>query len=129
MLLLHIFNFLVPTPYSISITAPNTQIVGQSLTLECGVTTVRGITSRVDIVWGSDHSALLEMIENLNLTVRTPSSTSLTITYNIPQLSTEDENRLYQCEMVINTDPLVVAVSNITLNVTGKFVDMNSSKF
>ena len=123
------FVFLVPTPYSISISAPNTQIVGQSLTLECSVTTVRGITSRVDIVWSSDHSALLEMIENLNLTVRTPSSTSLTITYNIPQLSTEDENRLYQCEMVINTDPLVVAVSNITLNVTGKIFNINNSKF
>ena len=85
------------------------------------MTTVRGITSRVDVVWSSDHSALLERNEELNLTIRTPSSTSLTNMYNIIQLSTDDENRIYHCEMVINTDPPVVAISNITLNVTGNF--------
>ena len=37
---------------------PNTQIVGQSLTLQCEVTTVRGITSSVDIVWSSDGMVL-----------------------------------------------------------------------
>ena len=46
-------NILVPTS-TVSVTAPNTQTVGQSLTLQCEVTTVRGITSRVDIVWSSD---------------------------------------------------------------------------
>ena len=107
-------------------TAPNTQIVGQSLALECSVTTVRGITSRVDVVWSID-GALLERNEGLNLTIRTPSSTSLSNTYSIPHLSTDDEDRMYQCEMVINTDPLVVATSNLTLNVTGKFIDANKS--
>ena len=42
-------------------TAPNTQTVGQSLTLQCEVTTVRGITSRVDIVWSSDGTVLRRM--------------------------------------------------------------------
>ena len=35
------------------VNAPNTQIVGQSLTLQCEVTTVRDITSRIDIAWSS----------------------------------------------------------------------------
>ena len=40
---------LVPGP-SVTINAPSNQTVGQSLTLESSITTVRGITSRVDIV-------------------------------------------------------------------------------
>ena len=50
MILNILFYITVPTP-TVSVTAPNTQTVGQSLTLQCVVTTVRGITSRVDIVW------------------------------------------------------------------------------
>ena len=49
--------FSVPIP-TVSVTALNTQTVGQSLTLQCEVTTVRGITSRVDIVWSSGGSIL-----------------------------------------------------------------------
>ena len=59
--LLSVF-YLVPTPnVSVHVTAPNTQTVSQSLTLQCEVTTVRGITSRVDIVWSSGGTELQRM--------------------------------------------------------------------
>ena len=48
-------------------TAPNTQTVGQSLTLQCEVTTVRGITSSVDIVWSSGGTEL-ERTNNVSST-------------------------------------------------------------
>ena len=48
------------------------------------------------------------------------SSLVYTDTYNISQLSTDDDGREYQCEVVINTSPLVMANGSITLNVMGK---------
>ena len=99
-------------------TAPNTQTVGQSLTLQCEVTTVRGITSRVDIVWSSDGTVL----RRINDTTATTMDNSLVYTdsYNIPRLSTTDDSRVIQCEVVINTSPSVMATNNVTLNVTGE---------
>ena len=97
---------------------PNTLMVGQPLTLECNVTTVRGITSRVDIVWSSDG---LELKRNEGVAV---SSNMITYssTYTIFKLSTADDGGLYQCEVVINTNPSVMATGSVTLDVTGMFL-------
>ena len=108
---------LVPTP-TVSVTAPNTQTVGQSLTLQCEVTTVRGITSRVDIVWSSGGTEL-ERMNNVSSTM-TDDSLVYTDSYTISQLSTTDEGRAIQCEVVINASPSVMASDSITLDVTGE---------
>ena len=107
----------VPTP-TVSVTALNTQTVGQSLTLQCEVTTVRGITSRVDIVWSSDGTEL-ERMNNVSSTTMN-SSLVYTGSYTISQLSTTDDGRVIQCEGVINASPLVVVGDSITLDVMGK---------
>ena len=99
-------------------TAPNTQTVGQSLTLQCEVTTVRGITSRVNIVWSSGGTEL-ERINGVSLTTM-GNSLVYTDSYTISQLSTTDEGRVIQCEGVINASPSVVANDITTLDVTGK---------
>jgi len=106
-----------PTP-SVTIAVPNTQTVGQSLILECSVTTVRGITSRVDILWSSDGTEF-ERMEGVNVSSTTDNSVMYTNTYNISQLSTTDDGREYQCEVVINTSPLVMANDSVTLDVMG----------
>ena len=107
----------VPTP-TVSVTALNTQTVGQSLTLQCEVTTVRGVTSRVDIVWSSDGTAL----RRINDTTATIMENSLEYTdsYTISQLNTTDDGRMIQCEVVINASPSVMGNDAITLDVTGK---------
>ena len=114
---LHCWYITVPTP-TVSVTAPNTQTVGQSLTLQCEVTTVRGITSRVDIVWSSGGTVLRRM----NGVSSTTMGNSLVYTdyYSISQLNTTDEGRVIRCEVVINTIPSVMASDSITLDVTGK---------
>ena len=111
------FFFSVPTPI-VNVTALSNQTVGQSLTLQCEVTTVRGITSRVDIVWSSDGTELQRM-DNVTLS---PMNDSLVYmeTYNNSLLNTTDDGRVIQCEVVINTSPLVMASDSITLDVTGK---------
>ena len=101
-----------------TVTTSNTQTVGQSLTLQCEVTTVRGITSTVDIVWSSNGTEL----ERMNGVSSTTMDNSLVYTdsYTISQLSTADDGRVIQCEVVINTSPSVMASNSITLDVMGK---------
>ena len=112
------FFFLVPTP-TVSVTNVSTQTVGQSLTLQCEVTTVRGITSRVDIVWSSNGTVLRRM-NNVSSTTM-DNSLVFTDSYTISQLSTTDEGRVIQCTVTINASPLVMNSNNITLNVTGEY--------
>ena len=111
---------LVPVP-SVTINAPSNQTVGQSLTLESSITTVRGITSRVDIVWSSNGEQLRRVMG------ATPNSTNdnsevYEVTYDIPLLSTSDDGRVIECEIIIMATPSIVATNNITLDVTGKYI-------
>ena len=99
-------------------TALNTQTVGQSLILQCEVTTVRGITNRVDIVWSSGGTEL-ERMNNVSSTTM-DNSLVYTDSYTISQLSTTDGGRVIQCEVVINARPSVMASDSITLDVTGE---------
>ena len=102
---------------SVELTAPTTQIVGQSLTLECSVTTVRGITSIVDIVWSSDGAVLKR--EGHNDSLEAINSSIYTDTYTIRTLSTINEGQQIQCIMLIHRLALIVTSNTITLNVTG----------
>jgi len=109
----------VPLP-SIIINISTIQTVGQPLTLECSVTTVRGITSRVDIVWSSNGSEL-KRVEGLTHNSTTNNSVYYTDFYTIPQLSTSDEGRNLKCDVFINTTSPVTATDNAVLNITGKY--------
>ena len=112
------FIAIVPTTYGLSLNAHHVQIVGQSLTLECSVTTVRGITSRVDIVWSSDDRVL-----NQEHTIAKDSTTRnfavYSSTYIISPLDVSDDGRTYQCEAIINSKPPIKVNDNVTLDVTG----------
>ena len=103
-----------------NIVAGDNQTVGQSLTLECSFSAVRGITSRVDIVWSSG-STDLKRICNVNTRLTINDNEIYEDTFTIPLLSTTDDGRSIQCEVTINTTPLVVAANNIVLDVTGEF--------
>ena len=109
---------IVPKP-SISIDAPKFQIVGQLLKLKCLVTTVRGITSRLDIVWNS-NGIELKRSEGVTANSTTDKSMLFIDYYVISQLSTADEDRVLQCNMKINASTTVTAIDYIKLNVTGK---------
>ena len=116
--LLCLISIPVSIPSNVKVTALNTQTVGQPLTLECNVTTVRGITSRVDIVW-SRNGEELSTIENVNVTSVLDTSAIYTAYYDIIHLITTDENRLYQCQAVIGTDPVVMRTGSLRLDVIG----------
>ena len=108
---------IVPTP-TVNVTIQTNQTAGESLTLYCMVTTVRGITS-VDIMWLVDDS-LLE-IADVNISLTSDDMQLYVTSYTIDQLSATDDDRVYQCKVLINSsDALVMASDNFTLNVTGK---------
>jgi len=102
------------TAPNVTVTAPNTQIVGQSLTLECSVTTVRGITSRVDIIWNRNDTKA-KTTKGVNVSSTTGNLVMYTDTYTISQLNTTDDSSEYQCEVVINTNPPVLATGSVIL--------------
>lgn len=97
----------------------NTQTVGQPLILQCTMTIINNVDSKVDFVWKS-NGVELKRVEGVN---GNTVSNSLVYThhYIIPQLSDDDNNSLYSCEVVINTSSVSATSSNITLNVTGEF--------
>ena len=115
-----IYRIAVPPPPTVSVTAPDTQTVGQSLTLQCVVTTVRGITSRVDIVWSSNGAVLRRM----NDTTATTGSSLLVYTdnYTTSPLSTADRDRLILCNAIIQATPSQSTTNSLTLNVTGQLL-------
>ena len=117
----YICNFAVPTP-TVIVTALNTQTVGQSLTLQCEVTTVRGITSRVDIVWSSGGMEF-QRVNNVSSTMMS-NSLVYTNSYNISLLNTTDDGRLFECQAMINANTLVQSSDNITLDVIGKIIEL-----
>ena len=110
---------LVPTP-DVAVTPAIGHILGQSLTLQCEVTTVRGITSRVDIVWNSGG---MELNRTNGATPTTVVNSLVYIdNYTFSQLSETDEGRVIQCEVVINSSPPVLANNNVTLDVMGMYI-------
>ena len=98
--------------------ALDTQTVGESLSLECIVTTVRGISSSIDIIWTADD---VEIKRTLGASISSliGNSTLYRDFYNISLLTTAEEGIVYQCEGVINTTPNLTAESSTTLDVDG----------
>ena len=101
--------------------APNNQTVSQPLTLQCNISTVRGITSRMDIVWRSNGIELKRIKEAVANSTHDDTEFYADI-YGIPLLSTTDEYRVIQCEMVIMTTPSIVVADDVTLDINGKYI-------
>ena len=107
---------LVFTP-SVSVTALSSQRVGEALVLQCSVTTIRDINSRVDFMWISNGREL-ERVEGVTGESSTNNLAVYTDYYIILKLSIADNNSSYACKVIINTSPLMSATGSITL---GKF--------
>jgi len=109
-------SVIVPIP-TVSVYILTNQSAGEQLKLYCNVTTVRGINSTVNITWLRDGSELeIQDIENI-----TSDNMQLYMTsYTIDHLSATDNERVYQCRVLIYSNTVVMASDNFTLNVTGK---------
>ena len=108
----------VPTP-TVNITISNDQIAGQPLTLYCNVIAVRGITSTVNITWLVDDGEL-ETETVVDVSSPMDGMQLYMHSYTIDELSVADTGKVYQCEVLIDSDQPVDATSNFMLNVNSK---------
>ena len=111
----------MPTP-TVTLAVTRTQIVGQPLTLECSMTTVRGITSRVDVAWRRNG---LQLDRRREISSNSTSIDMLLFTdlYTITQLNTSDDSTTYQCEAVIRTSHVITTSSRLViLDVIGMYI-------
>ena len=108
----------VPPP-NVTVTAPNNQTVGQRITIHCVATTVRGVTSTVNLFWSDDHNILRSMNDVIPTIVN--NSQVYTDSYRSTQLRTLDEGRVIWCRALINIIRRpIYGMGNTTLNVTGE---------
>ena len=93
--------------------------IGDPLTLNCTVTTVRGISSSVDIIW-TTRGRVVRRVDNITADIEQNDSTIYTDSFEISSLSAIDNGREYQCIVVINASQPVYNSDQITLNFPGK---------
>ena len=103
-----------------TVSAPNNLTTGQSVTLNCSIEAVRGITSRADIVWYGNGVQVRRM-DNIIASIINGTAVVYTDSLNISSLTQQHNGRVYSCEAIINSDPVTSAFSSIRLNVTCKF--------
>ena len=100
------------------VTTLNEQIVGEPLMLECAMSTPRGISSRVDVVWSRD-GVEVEHINDISSNFSSPELVVYTNIYTIPLLGTYDDDVVYECEVIIHSNPMLKVTDNLTLDVAG----------
>ena len=109
----------VPDP-NVSVIALNSQMVGNSIILECNVTTIRELNASVDIMWSSSDGTVLRSTNGINVSSTTIASLVYTDYYTVTQhLNTIDHGILYQCASVING---TMNTYNFTIDVIGMLI-------
>ena len=100
----------MPIP-SVSIIALN-QSIGNTLVLRCDVRIVKGITSKVDIVWKADGMEILRYNGNIS-----ENRTFYVYYFNSSKtLTANDNNTVHQCQVIINRSPLINTTDSLMLS-------------
>ena len=116
---------------TVTVTAVDSQAVGDPLSLRCDITTENDYISNVDIVWKING---VEANRTTNIEKDIQSNASLiqyTDFYNSTKpLQLNDSNTIYQCQAVIQTYfypslPELIVSDNFTLIVNGKYIVSN----
>ena len=96
--------------------------IGDPLTLDCTVTTVRGISSSVDIIWtAGPEDEVIRRVYNITANVEDDIAI-YTDSYEISSLSVIDNGREYQCTVVINARQPINSSDQIKLTFPGECV-------
>ena len=111
--------FSVPRPV-VQVTSVDTLEFGDVATLECSAIAVRGITSRVDIIWTAGFRTV-RRVEGITASI-VNNSAIYTDQLVTPPLNGNDNGRVYQCQVVINADFRINAFGSIVLDFFGKYV-------
>ena len=115
-----LFLHSVPIPI-VTVTLLGGQTLGQlSPTLLCSVTTVRGVNSNVDIVWYSSNGTRLQRVNDATPMIVDNSKVYMDTYMVSSQLSIGFDGKVYLCEVVIDSDPVIRTNNTIALDVIGE---------
>ena len=111
--------FAVPSPV-VEVTNIDSVEFGETTTLECNVTAVRGITSRVSIVWLTGYNyTIVKTVDDVTANI-VNNSMVYTDQLVTPPLSINDDGRAYYCVVSINVTYAVSFYGLFVLDFTGK---------
>ena len=123
--------FSVPNPI-VQITNTDTLEYGKTTTLKCSVVAVRGITSRVDIIWLTGYNyTILKTVDNVTANIINNSAVYIDH-LTTPPLGVNDNGRVYYCVMNISTTSRFNGFAGFTLEFTGKqlcFITCNNKNY
>ena len=92
--------------------------INQPLTLQCTATIVRGITSRVDIIWTTGDTQV-RRVNNVTASSNINSTSVYYDSFIIPLLNITDIGNVYQCEVLINSVASTTANANYIIPTPG----------
>ena len=101
----------------VEITAPDSPVIDQPLTLQCTVTTVMDIDSRVDIVWSTGNTQVRRVNNVAASDIIT--LTAYEDTFVTPPLDISDIGSVYHCKVIINSSPLTMEQDDFTIPFPG----------
>ena len=114
--------FIITDPViTIEATAISTPKIYEPLILQCNATTVRGITSTVDIVWTTGNTQV-RRVNNVTASSNINSSSVYNDSFIIPSLNLSDIRSVYECEVVINSVLPSTAKTNFIVPIPGMYV-------
>ena len=70
-------------------------------------------------MWSSNGTEV-ERVEGVNISSITNTTALYTSNYTISLLRTSDDDKVYQCEVMINSNISVIADNNVMLDVMGE---------
>ena len=106
---------------AVEIVNDNSPEIYRPLILQCTATIVRGITSRVDIIWTTGDT----QVRRVNNVIAISNINSTSVYYDsfiIPSLNISDIGIVYQCEVLINSVVPTTAKANFTIPIPGIYV-------
>ena len=93
--------------------------IGDSLTLDCSFTTVRGISSSVNFIW-TTGGIEVRRVDNITADVLNDSAI-YTDSFEIPSLSAIDNGRVYYCRIMINATQPVYGSNYFSVAFPGEY--------
>ena len=118
LLCMHFCLFTVPKPV-VEVASIDTVEYGKSTALECNAIAVRGITSRVDIIWMTGYFTVVKRRVDVTASI-VDNSAVYTDQLVTPPLSANDSGRPYYCVVSITATFVITSSDIIVLSFTGK---------
>ena len=103
---------------SVEIMAASIPSIDQPLVLQCTATTVRGITSTVDIIWTTGNTQV-RRVNNVTASSNINSSSIYNDSFIISSLNLSDIGSVYECEVLINSVVPIADKTDFNVSIPG----------